>query len=85
MKRAFINGWRSFLKLLRFLVWYAIAVAALFLVLPMAGLFVEDQYETMSSSAKFFSVVGFFIAIVAWQVISIRDRRRKLIQGKAVG
>ena len=47
MKRALINGWNSFLKLFRFLAWYGIAVAAIFYLLPMAGVIVQEQYLSL--------------------------------------
>lgn len=85
MKNALIDGWNSFLKLARFLLWYAIAVAAMFYLLPVAGMFVESQYEAMSGSVKFFSVLGFFSVVVAWQVLGKHDRWRKSLPGKAAG
>lgn len=85
MKKSLSEVWRSFLKLFRFLVWYAIAVAAIFYLLPLAGLFVEDKYDAMSSTAKFFAVLGFFFVIGAWQVLSRRDRLRKSFQKKQAG
>jgi drug/metabolite transporter (DMT)-like permease len=81
MKRALINGWNSFTRLFRFLFWYMIAVAAVFYILPMAGLFLESQYETLGSAAKILSVIGLFSVVAGWQVISMRDRRRAPLQG----
>ena len=80
MKKSLVNGWNSLLKLLRFLAWYGVAVVTLFYLLPIAGLVLETQYETMSSAAKFFSVIGFFMVIVTWQALSIRDRMRASVQ-----
>lgn len=76
MKKAFLNGWNSFVKLARFLAWYGIAVAALFYLLPMAGLFVQTQYDALNGAVKFAAVIGFFLVIGAWQVLSLRDRLR---------
>lgn len=76
MKKSLIGSWYSFVKLLRFLAWYAIAVATLFYFLPIMGLYVEGKYEAMSSVARFAAVLGLFAVIAAWQVIVIRDRRR---------
>lgn len=67
----------SLLKLLRFLAWYGIAVVTLFYMLPVAGLMVEVQYDALSSTAKFFSVIGFFMVLAIWQTLSLRDRLRK--------
>lgn len=77
MKSALKNGWNSFLKLFRFLLWYGIAVAAIFYLLPLAGLFLENQYEAMSNAARFFAVIGFFAVVAAWQIMGLRERWRK--------
>ena len=77
MKEALGNGLNSLLKLFRFLAWYSIAVAALFYLLPLAGLLLEERYEAMNSATKFFSVIGFFAVIGAWQVMALRDRYRR--------
>jgi O-antigen/teichoic acid export membrane protein len=76
MKNELKNAWVSLVQLFRFLVWYGIAVAALFYLLPLVGLFLEDQYENMSNAVKFFAVIGFFSVVVVWQVLSRRDRLR---------
>ncbi|MDH3788173.1 MAG: hypothetical protein OES53_06370 [Xanthomonadales bacterium] len=67
----------NLLKLLRFLAWYGIAVAAFFYVLPIVGLLIEVQYDMLTSSAKFFAIIGFLLVIAVWQVISLRDRLRQ--------
>lgn len=67
----------SLIKLLRFLAWYGIAIATLFYLLPVAGLMLEMQYDALSSTAKFFSVIGVFVVLAIWQVLSWRDRMRK--------
>jgi len=85
MKRALINGWNSFLKLFRFVIWYAFGVAAIFYALPLAGQFVEGKYDAMSSATKIFAVIGFFLVVGAWQILSRRDRLRKSLQGKRIG
>ena len=76
MEKALNNGWNSFLKLFRFLAWYGIGVITFFYLLPIAGLILESHYETLSSVARFSAVVGFFIVVGAWQVVSMRERRR---------
>jgi positive regulator of sigma E activity len=42
-------------------------MAAIFYLLPLAGLFLENQYEAMSNAARFFAVIGFFAVVAAWQ------------------
>ena len=81
MKNSLFNGWNSFLKLFRFLAWYGIAVVTLFYLLPIVGLIVEVQYDKLSSAAKFFAVIGFFLVAGSWQVLSMRDRWRDSAQG----
>lgn len=82
MKFALNNAWNSFLKLVRFLFWYGAAVAVLFYLAPLAGLFLEGQYEAMSSTAKFMAVLGFFAVIAAWQIMSQRERLRGVLLEK---
>jgi hypothetical protein len=38
----------------------------------------------LSSSAKFFAVIGIFLVAGAWQIASIRDRWRESLAGNAV-
>lgn len=75
----------NLLKLLRFLVWYGIAVTAFFYVLPIVGLLIEVQYDMLTSSAKFFAIIGFLLVIAVWQVISLRDRLRQSPREKLDG
>lgn len=75
MKKRLADSWKSLLKLMRFLFWYGIAVAALFFVLPAAGVLVEQHYDALSSTLKFFSVLGIFAVVGAWQLLAVRDRR----------
>jgi hypothetical protein len=74
MKNGIIDAWKSFLKLLRFLVWYVIAVAAVIYVLPIVGLFLEDRYDAMTNSVKLFFIFGFFTVIAIWQLLTWRSR-----------
>jgi len=83
MKNSISNGWNSFLKLFRFLAWYGIAVVTVFYFLPIIGLMAEVQYDMLSSSAKFFAVIGIFLVAGAWQIASIRDRWRDSLAGNA--
>ena len=82
MKHSLSNGWNSFLKLFRFLAWYGIAVISIFYFLPIVGLLVEVQYDLLSSSAKFFAIIGLFLVTGAWQIMSMRDRWRVSFDGK---
>jgi positive regulator of sigma E activity len=82
MNGAIVNAWASLLRLARFLFWYAVAVAALFYLLPMVGLFLESRYDALSSAAKFFAVIGFFSVVAAWQAVAVRDRWRQALAGK---
>jgi len=70
----------SLLKLLRFLAWYGIAVVTLFYLLPVAGLMIEVHYDALSSTARFFSIIGVFVVIAVWQVLDLRDRLRRTPQ-----
>ena len=75
MKKRILDSWNSLLQLLRFLFWYGIVVAALLFVLPAAGVLVERHYDALSSTLKFFSVLGIFAVVFAWQVLGMRNRR----------
>ena len=76
MKDSLFNVWNSLLKLFRFLAWYGIVVVMIFYLLPIVGLVVEMQYDMLSSAAKFFAVIGFFLVAGAWHIMSVRDRLR---------
>lgn len=76
MKKSLIDGWNSFLKLFRFLVWYGVGVVTIFYLLPVIGLMVEVQYDMLSNAAKFLAIIGIFLVAGAWQIISVRDRWR---------
>jgi len=74
MKNSIVNAWINGLTLLRFVVWYTIGIAAFFYLLPMLGVFVEEKYDALTSSVKFFSVIGFFAIIAIWHLTAIKDR-----------
>jgi len=74
MKNGIIDAWKSFLKLLRFLVWYVIAVAAVIYVLPIVGLFLEDRYDAMTNSVKLIFIFVFFAVIAFWQLLTWKSR-----------
>lgn len=81
MKQEINAAWRSILRLVRFLAWYAAGVATLFYLLPKGGLFLQAQYESMGGTMKFAAVVGFFLLIAAWHVLGRRDRMREEVTG----
>ena len=85
MKRALKNGWNSFIKLFRFLAWYGIAVAAVLYLLPWAGMIMEEQYDALSGTVKFITIIGFFLVVGAWQMLSQRDRWKDWSAGKSMG
>jgi len=76
MRNSLNTVWSNFLKLVRFLTWYGVAVAFLFYLLPIAGLVVESYYEALNSTVRFLAVIGFFVVIIVWHVVNIRDRWR---------
>lgn len=74
MKFELKNAWYSFLKLLKFLFWYGVAVAAVFLALPVAGAYVQEQYEALSGTARMAAVAGFFLVVACWHVLGHKKR-----------
>ena len=74
MKNTSENAWSSFLKLLRFVAWYTIGIAVIFYLLPRLGIFIEGKYDALTSSAKFFSVIGFFAIIAIWHLTALKKR-----------
>jgi hypothetical protein len=76
MKHAIKDAWYSLVRLFRFIAWYAIVVTLVFYLLPIVGLFLEEQYDAMSSSVKFFSVIGFFVVVAIWQITGHKYRIR---------
>jgi len=75
MKRTLADAWKSLMRLLRFLAWYGVAVAALLYLLPAAGLVLEQHYDTLNSTVKFFSILGILAVIGVWQAAGMRNRR----------
>ena len=76
MEKTEMKGGRSMLRLVRFMLLYGLAVAMLLWLLPMAGLFLEHQYEAMTSMAKVLAMLGLFGAVGAWQWHNLRQRWR---------
>lgn len=68
MKNTLKNAWRSLPGLFKFLFWYGAIVAALFYLAPLAGLYLEHQYEAMSGTARFVSVLVLLVVIGAWKI-----------------
>jgi len=75
MKRTLADAWKSLMRLLRFLAWYGVAVAALLYLLPAAGRVLEQHYDTLNSTVKFFSILGILAVIGVWQAAGMRNRR----------
>jgi uncharacterized membrane protein YozB (DUF420 family) len=73
MKSALNEHWKNVGKLIRFVFWYAIGLAALFYLLPMAARLAEASYDAMNGMAKIFTVVGFLALVALWQ---LRSRRK---------
>lgn len=82
MSKAQIESWKSVLSLARFLFWYAIAAAALLILLPWLGQELQSRYEALSSTSRLLSLSGFFAAVVAWQLLDTRGRLRGLRSGR---
>jgi uncharacterized membrane protein len=74
MENKKMDDGRSMLRLVRFVFFYGLAVVLLLWLLPMAGLFLEHQYEAMTAMAKAFAMLGLLAAIGAWQWLSLRQR-----------
>jgi hypothetical protein len=74
MKITFVNEWTNFLKLLRFVTWYLLAVSAGFYLLPEFGMFLEGKYDDMASSVKIFSIIGLVAIIAIWQLAALKRR-----------
>ena len=66
-------GKQSF-KLINFLAWYLVALAAVFYVLPLIGLFLEGRFDVLAPSVKFFSILGFFMVVAVWQIAARKER-----------
>jgi positive regulator of sigma E activity len=73
------------MKLLNFLAWYVIAVAVVFYLLPIIGIFLEGRYDALASSTKFFSILGFMCVVAAWQITGRQKRLKASLQKEASG
>jgi hypothetical protein len=74
MKNSIVNAWISFLKLFRFVVWYTVGLAVIFYLLPKLGIFIEGKYDALTSSVKFFSLIGFLAIIAIWHLTALKNR-----------
>ena len=73
MKRTRNEGWENVARLVRFVFWYALGLATIFYLLPLAGRLFEAYYDAMSSLAKLFTLIGFLALVLLWQRRSSRD------------
>ena len=82
MKNVTESAWHSIRQLFRFLFLYMVAVGGVFYLLPMAGLFLENSYDELGRAARLLAVVGFVIAVAAWQLTGFRERWRQSVAHK---
>jgi hypothetical protein len=82
MKYEFKHAWYSLLRLFKFLFWYGAAVAAMFLLLPVAGAFLQEQYEALSGTARMAAVAGFFLVVAVWHLAGRRKEMMKVFAKK---
>ena len=78
MAKTDIDGLSSLQRLLRFLFWYAIVVAAAFYLLPWLGQWIQGAYDAMSIGARALSVLGIFALAALGQVGRMLSRSRPL-------
>jgi hypothetical protein len=81
MTKAQIDSLKSVLRLLRFLFWYAVVVAVLVYLLPIAGEWVQGEYEAMSVGARATAVAVLLVSVAVWQLAGMFVRRRHLRDG----
>ena len=74
MKSELKHAWHSFLRLFKFLFWYGVLVTAAFLLLPLAGSFLQEQYEAFNGTIRMLAVAGFFSVIASWHLVGKRAR-----------
>lgn len=74
MKFELEHAFHSFLKLFKFLFWYGAVVAAVFMVLPLAGSILQEQYEALSGTARMAAVAGFFLVVAGWYLVGQKKR-----------
>jgi type III secretory pathway component EscS len=74
MKYPIVEAFRSAFKLVRFLFWYAVAVAGVLYVLPMAAIHLQEQYDALNSVARLLALVGMLLVIAIWQIRDFYSR-----------
>jgi cytochrome c biogenesis protein CcdA len=74
MKRTRNEGWESVARLVRFVFWYALGLATIFYLLPLAGRLFEAYYDAMSSLAKLLTLGGFLALVALCHGRSQRDQ-----------
>ena len=74
MKNRIAEVGKQLFKLINFLAWYLVALAAVFYVLPLIGLFLEGRFDVLAPSVKFFSILGFFMVVAVWQIAARKER-----------
>jgi hypothetical protein len=66
MKYSVIETSRSLLRLIRFLFWYALGVAAVFKVLPTVAVYLQGQYDALIPVARYSLLAALTVLTVAW-------------------
>ena len=82
MRFAIKDAFQSLTRLFRFIAWYAVAVMAVFYLLPFLAHFLEGYFDAMSRSVKFFAVIGFFAIVAVWHIADRRDRIRSSVKNR---
>jgi len=75
MKFTIVATVRSLFSLFRFTIWYLLALALVFLLLPEAALFLQARYEGLHVTTRVFVGGVLLIATVAAVVHLYRSRR----------
>jgi len=85
MSKDRVDAWKSVFRLARFLFWYTAVAAALLVLLPWAGLELQERYEALSTAVRMYSIGGLLVAIAAWQLLSVRGRLKSSRAGQSEG
>jgi predicted ferric reductase len=75
------SSWTALRNLVRFLLVYGLALAALFWLLPAAALFLQGLYDGLDAVARIALIASLVVVAVAWQanVFRFRLRRSRLV------
>jgi hypothetical protein len=76
MTKTRIDNLKSVLRLVRFLAWYSVIVAAAIYLLPWVGQWIQGVYDSMSIGTRAFSVLGILAVAAAGQLVSLRGRSK---------